>query len=182
MGETLKIASEKAGYTLADRATYLSMKDALDLVILREGDKELLNQYGVIVVTDAKNQAGGQAFADWILGAEGQKVIGEFGVEKYGQPLFIPNAPVALEDAAADSMEHLHRRAARGLGAARLGHARRVGDRRHVAAGLGDGDGDRAARRPPARAASSARSASSAATSRSSSSTPAWACRPCSSA
>ncbi len=92
MGDTLKIASEKQGYTLADRATYLSMKDALDLEIIYEKDDALLNQYGVIVVTDAKNQAGGQAFADWIVSAEGQGVIGEFGVEKFGEPLFVPNA------------------------------------------------------------------------------------------
>jgi len=92
MGETLKIASEKQGYTLADRATYLAMKDTIDLVIVREGDKALLNQYGVIVVTDAKNQDGGQAFFDWILSAEGQKVIEEYGVEEFGEPLFIPNA------------------------------------------------------------------------------------------
>lgn len=92
MGETLTIASNKGAYTMADRATYLSMKDSLDLVVLREGDKELLNQYGVIVVTDATNQEGGQAFADWVLSAAGQKVIGEYGVEKYGQALFTPNA------------------------------------------------------------------------------------------
>jgi len=93
MGETLTITSEKQGYTLADRATYLSMKDALQLEILYEKDKALLNQYGVIVVTDAKNQVGGQAFYDWILSEEGQKAIEEYGVEKYGQALFIPNAP-----------------------------------------------------------------------------------------
>jgi tungstate transport system substrate-binding protein len=92
MGETLKVASEKKAYTLADRATYLSMKDTLDLTIVREGDKGLLNQYGVIVVTGAKNEAGGQAFFDWILSAAGQDVIGKYGVEKYGQQLFIPNA------------------------------------------------------------------------------------------
>jgi tungstate transport system substrate-binding protein len=92
MGDTLKIASEKGGYTLTDRATFLSMKDALDLAIVREGDKGLLNQYGVIVVTGAKNQAGGQAFYDWILSADAQKVVGEFGVDKYGQQLFVPNA------------------------------------------------------------------------------------------
>jgi tungstate transport system substrate-binding protein len=92
MGETLKIASEKGAYTLADRATYLSMKDTIELAVDREGDKGLLNQYGVIVVTDAKNQVGGQAFFDWVLSAEGQKVIGDYGVEKYGQQLFIPNA------------------------------------------------------------------------------------------
>jgi len=92
MGETLKIASEKQGYTLADRATYLTMKDTLDLVIVREGDKGLLNQYGVIVVTDAKNGDGAQAFADWVTSDEGQKVIGEYGVEDFGQQLFVPNA------------------------------------------------------------------------------------------
>jgi tungstate transport system substrate-binding protein len=92
MGDTLKIASEKAGYTLADRATYLSMKDVLDLVIVREGDADLLNQYGVIVVADAKSQAAGQAFADWVLSPEGQDVIAGYGVAEYGQPLFTPNA------------------------------------------------------------------------------------------
>jgi tungstate transport system substrate-binding protein len=93
MGETLKVADEKAAYTLVDRATYLTMKDSIPgLVVLYEKDKGLLNQYGVIVVKDAKNQAGGQAFADWIVSPEGQKVAGDFGAEKYGQQLFVPNA------------------------------------------------------------------------------------------
>lgn len=92
MGEVLTIASNRGAYAIADRATYLSMKEALDLEILREGDKDLLNQYGVIVVSGAANQAGGQAFFDWILSSEGQKVIEEYGVEEYGEPLFIPNA------------------------------------------------------------------------------------------
>jgi tungstate transport system substrate-binding protein len=60
--------------------------------ILFEKDKGLLNQYGVIVVTGAKNEAAGQAFFDWILGAQGQKVVGDYGVAKYGQQLFVPNA------------------------------------------------------------------------------------------
>lgn len=93
MGETLKVADEKVAYTLVDRATYLTMKDSIPgLVILFEKDKGLLNQYGVIVVKDAKNQVAGQAFFDWILSPEGQTVIGEYGVEKFGQPLFVPNA------------------------------------------------------------------------------------------
>ncbi|MCL2503985.1 MAG: extracellular solute-binding protein [Coriobacteriia bacterium] len=92
MGETLKITSEKNVYTMTDRATYLSMKEALDIEILREGDKSLLNQYGVIVVAQADNQQGAQAFFDWVLSPEAQKLIGEFGVEKYGEPLFTPNA------------------------------------------------------------------------------------------
>ena len=93
MGETLKVADEKATYTITDRATWLSMKSALPgLAILYEGDKALFNQYGVIVIPDAKNQAGGQAFADYVLSPEGQKVIGGFGIEKYGEALFTPNA------------------------------------------------------------------------------------------
>jgi len=99
MGETLKVASEKQGYTLTDRATYLAAQDTLDSVILmgaptvkENTQKALLNQYGVIPVTDAKNQAGGQAFSDWIVSPEGQKVIGEFGVQDFGQQLFVPNA------------------------------------------------------------------------------------------
>ena len=92
MGESLKVASEKQGYILTDRATYLNLNDSLDLVPLVEGDKALYNQYGVIVVTGANNEAGGQAFSDWIVSPAGQGVIETYGVEKYGQPLFIPNA------------------------------------------------------------------------------------------
>jgi tungstate transport system substrate-binding protein len=93
MGETLKVTAEKGAYTLVDRATYLATKDTLPhVVIVFDRDQGLLNQYGVIVVTGAKNAAGGTAFSDWITGAQGQKVVGEFGVTKYGQQLFIPNA------------------------------------------------------------------------------------------
>jgi tungstate transport system substrate-binding protein len=92
MGDTLTFSSESEAYTLADRATYLAMMDTLELVIAVEGDTMLFNQYGVIVVTDANNQEGGQAFADWVVSAEGQDVIREFGVDTYGEPLFVPNA------------------------------------------------------------------------------------------
>jgi tungstate transport system substrate-binding protein len=92
MGDTLTFTSESEGYTLSDRATYLAMGDSLELVISVEGDQLLFNQYGVIPVTDANNPEGAQAFADWIVSAEGQAVIEEFGVEEYGEPLFIPNA------------------------------------------------------------------------------------------
>lgn len=92
MGETLKLASEKQAYTLADRATWLSMAKNLDMTILVQGDKKLLNQYGVLVVKGAKNEAAGKVFEDWILSAKGQAVAGAYGVDKYGQQLFIPNA------------------------------------------------------------------------------------------
>lgn len=102
MGDTLRIASEKAGYTLSDRATYLSMKDTLDLDILFEGDKALLNIYHVITVNPKlwanANYEGAKAFADWMVSDETQKVIAEFGVDQYGQALFIADAGKA-EDA-----------------------------------------------------------------------------------
>lgn len=93
MGETLKIAMEKQGYTVADRATWLTLKPTLgDLTLLAEGDKKLFNPYSVIEVIGAKNTEGAKAFSDWITGAEGQKVIGEFGVDKYGMQIFVPSA------------------------------------------------------------------------------------------
>ncbi len=92
MGEVLKAANEKQGYTLADRATYLSMKDSLQLEIIVEGDKKLFNQYGVEPVVGAKNTEGAHAFADWITGPKGQAVIASYGADKFGQPLFVPNA------------------------------------------------------------------------------------------
>ena len=96
MGPTLQIASEKGGYTLTDRATYLAMKDKLNLDILVEGEAGLLNVYHVISVNPAKcpgvNTAGATAFADYLVSADGQALIGEFGTEKFGQPLFVPDA------------------------------------------------------------------------------------------
>jgi tungstate transport system substrate-binding protein len=96
MGQTLGVAAEKKGYTLADRGTYLSLKKNLGLEILCEGDPLLLNVYHVIEVNPAKwprvNAAGAKAFADFIVSAEAQKVITTFGVDKYGSPLFFPDA------------------------------------------------------------------------------------------
>ena len=96
MGQTLGVAAEKKGYTLADRGTYLSLKKNLGLEILCEGDPLLLNIYHVIEVNPAKwpkvNATGGKAFADFIVSAEAQKVISRFGVDKFGSPLFFPDA------------------------------------------------------------------------------------------
>lgn len=96
MGATLKIASEKAAYTLSDRATYLANKDTLSLDILTEGDSSLLNIYHVIVVNPANcptvNNTGAIAFADYVVSADAQKLIGGFGTEKFGQALFTPDA------------------------------------------------------------------------------------------
>jgi tungstate transport system substrate-binding protein len=93
---TLQIASEKAAYTLSDRATYLANKDALQLEILVQGDASLLNIYHVITLNPANcpsiNNAGGNAFADYMVSAETQILIGSFGTEQFGQPLFTPDA------------------------------------------------------------------------------------------
>jgi tungstate transport system substrate-binding protein len=96
MGATLNIAAEKGGYTITDRGTYLSLRERLGLALLVEGERALLNIYSVITVNPKKseriNAAGGAAFADWIVSAPAQALIKEYGVAKYGQPLFFPDA------------------------------------------------------------------------------------------
>jgi tungstate transport system substrate-binding protein len=96
MGQTLNVASEKKGYTLADRGTYLALKRNLSLNILAEGDAILLNVYHVIEVNSAKwtkvNVAGAKAFADFMVSKDTQEIIRTFGVEKFGAPLFFPDA------------------------------------------------------------------------------------------
>ena len=96
MGATLTVASEKAGYTITDRATYLARKATLNLTLLVEKDAVLLNIYHVIQVNPNKNSqinaAGAKAFVDFMVAAETQKMIGSFGVDKFGSALFVPDA------------------------------------------------------------------------------------------
>lgn len=102
MGQTLNVASEKKAYTLADRGTYLALKKNLGLVILSEGDPLLLNVYHVMEVNAAKwpkvNAPGAKAFVDFMVSRATQKIIGTFGVDKYGSPLFFPDAGKKVED------------------------------------------------------------------------------------
>lgn len=96
MGQTLSVSAEKKTYTLADRGTYLALKKNLGLDILVQGDAVLLNIYHVIEVNPAKwpkvNAAGAKAFADFMVSKQTQKIIKTFGVDKYGSPLFFPDA------------------------------------------------------------------------------------------
>lgn len=96
MGDTFRIADEKKAYTLIDRATYLALKDKYKLGIIIEGDKSLLNPYGVIPVNPAKfpkvDYEGATKFAEWLTSEKGQKMIGDFGVKEFGQQLFVPDA------------------------------------------------------------------------------------------
>lgn len=96
MGQTLNVAAEKRGYTLADRGTYLALKKSLGLEILVERDPILLNVYHVIEVNPAGrpgvNAAGGKALAGFLISKDAKDIIKTFGVDRFGSPLFFPDA------------------------------------------------------------------------------------------
>jgi tungstate transport system substrate-binding protein len=102
MADTLHIASQKAAYTLTDDGTYLSQRWTLDLVPAVDDAKDLRNVYHVIVVKPIpghpSNLAGGEAFAQYVVSADGQRLIAAYGKERFGRPLFTIDAgtvPVA---------------------------------------------------------------------------------------
>ena len=94
MGATLAIASERRAYTLTDRATYLALREALDLAVLVEGDAGLLNVYHVHVVNPDRHEGvaaeQAEAFAAFLLEPETQALIGRFRAEEFGRSLFTP--------------------------------------------------------------------------------------------
>jgi tungstate transport system substrate-binding protein len=96
MGQTLGIANDRRAYTISDRATWLTFQKRISLPILVDKDKPLLNIYSVMEINPANgprvNTAGGKAFADFMLAPETQAAIKTFGLEKFGQPLFVPIA------------------------------------------------------------------------------------------
>jgi tungstate transport system substrate-binding protein len=102
MGQTLNVAAEKKGYTLADRGTYLALAKTLNLGVLVEGDAVLLNIYHVMEVNPQKwpkvNIAAAKAFADFMVSKETQDIVKTYGVDKYGSPLFFPDAGKKVED------------------------------------------------------------------------------------
>jgi tungstate transport system substrate-binding protein len=94
---TLKYADQKEGYTVIDRATYLSIKNQIKLAVLVEGDEALLNFISLIPVNPVKcpkvNATDTKTFVDWLTShTKGQLVIRDFGKDKYGSPLFFPNS------------------------------------------------------------------------------------------
>ena len=94
MGATLNTAVGMGAYALTDRGTWISFRNKGNYKIVIEGDPDLFNQYGVILVNPAKfpnvKAKQGQAFVDWLRSDEGQRAIAEFKVD--GQSLFFPNA------------------------------------------------------------------------------------------
>ena len=98
MGAVLEMTNEMLGYTLSDRATWLNLGLDEDLMIVCEKDESgiLYNQYGVICVNPDKNEninhEGAKAFQEWIVSEETQELIGQYGADEFGSPLFTPNA------------------------------------------------------------------------------------------
>ncbi len=94
--KTLKYVDEQQGYTIMDRATYITMKKELKLQVLVEKDESMLNYISLIPVNpvkfpDVKN-AEAMKFIEWLTSEEGQKIIRDYGKDKYGEPLFFPNS------------------------------------------------------------------------------------------
>ena len=94
---TLRYADQRAAYTVMDRATFLTLKNEVSLVVLVEKCPDLLNYISLIPINPGKfpraNYADAMAFVTWLTSPEkGQRIIRDFGKEKYGEPLFFPNS------------------------------------------------------------------------------------------
>ena len=98
MGQTLLVASEMRGYTLSDRGTYVAQRNNLALEVLVEGDPFLFNVYHVMQVNPEKsgqiNAEGAAAFVEFITSMAAQEMIRGYGVDRFGEPLFVPDAYV----------------------------------------------------------------------------------------
>ncbi|MFW6113954.1 MAG: substrate-binding domain-containing protein [Actinomycetota bacterium] len=96
MGDNLRVASEEGAYTLSDRATYLNLSGDVELEIIFDGDDTLNNYYHIMEINPEKwpdvNSEGAEAFSDFVTGTEAQEFLLEFGVERFGQQLFYPDA------------------------------------------------------------------------------------------
>jgi tungstate transport system substrate-binding protein len=95
-GETMQVASQRRGYTLSDRGTFLAQRTNLELAVLFEGGDALINPYHAILVNPQRHEdvhaGAARAFLDFLVSGEAQDMIAMFGVEKFGQPLFVPDA------------------------------------------------------------------------------------------
>jgi tungstate transport system substrate-binding protein len=95
MAQVLRMASERRAYTLSDRATYLAQKGLLDLAVIVEGDPLLVNRYHVIVVSPEKHPGvrvvEARKFADFLNSEVARAAISRFGIDRYGEPLFVPD-------------------------------------------------------------------------------------------
>ena len=93
---TLRVAAERGGYALTDRATYLATGAGRDLRVIVDGGPAMANPYHVIEITaragERVNAQGGRALAHWLVGRRAQELIGGFGRQEHGKALFQPRA------------------------------------------------------------------------------------------
>jgi tungstate transport system substrate-binding protein len=93
---TLLASTERQGYTLADRLTFLEQRHSLDLALLLQGQPDLLRLFHAITINPAKgswiDEAGARALVDFLLGADAQAEIRGFAVDRFGEPIFVPDA------------------------------------------------------------------------------------------
>ena len=94
MAQALRMAQEKQTYVLSDRGTFLALQKELELEILSEREPVLENHYSVMVTSAEKhphvNVAAARQFADFLIDPATKQLIADFGVDKYGEPLFLP--------------------------------------------------------------------------------------------
>jgi tungstate transport system substrate-binding protein len=94
MGAALNLAAAMDAYVMSDRGTWISFKNKGDLIIAVQGDKQLFNQYGVMLVNPAKHphvkKELGQQFIDWLISPEGQKTIADYKID--GEQVFWPQS------------------------------------------------------------------------------------------
>lgn len=93
MASLLRVASQRRGYALSDRATFLNLRDRLELRILVEGDPRLRNIYSITLVTDARSPTVARAFMDWATSESGQRIIEGYGRERFGRSLYEAAGP-----------------------------------------------------------------------------------------
>jgi tungstate transport system substrate-binding protein len=94
--QTLQLAAQRRAYALVDRGTWLANRGTVDLELLVSGGRALLNVYHVTLVNQERfpkvNAAGALAFADYLVSLDGQRLIAEFGRDRFGEPLFVADA------------------------------------------------------------------------------------------
>lgn len=98
MADALRLASERGGYILSDRATYEAMRTELALEIVHEQPGELPNEYSVLVVNDARNARGARSFANWLQSERARSLIAGYRVQGSDQALFVPATPAERQN------------------------------------------------------------------------------------
>jgi tungstate transport system substrate-binding protein len=94
--ETLIIAARKRAYFISHWASFTEMLETVDLVPLVEDTAELFTNYDVMAINPGRfpnvNYVPAMQFIGFLTSPDIQKYIGEFGIEKYHRPAFIPLA------------------------------------------------------------------------------------------